>query len=150
VKCKAGAYADDVHVICRSDRRSVRRVFEQYEKLTQRSGLELNADKTEILTLNGERSLIYDIKYLEQKFDIITVRELKICGFWYCKDTEKEYNLNITEKIDKLWKPRNLTFEGKSLIIKTFGLSQLIYNLQAYKLREKCIKNIERIIFGFL
>ncbi len=27
VKCKAGAYADDVHVICRSDRGSVCRVF---------------------------------------------------------------------------------------------------------------------------
>ena len=26
----------------------------------------------------------------------------------------------------------------------------MIYNLQAYKLREECIKNIERIIFGFL
>jgi hypothetical protein len=30
VKCKAGAYADDVHVICRSDKRSVHRVFKQY------------------------------------------------------------------------------------------------------------------------
>ena len=99
---------------------------------------------------------MYEIKYLEQKFNIRTVLELKICGLWYCKDNEREYNLNITEKIEKLsqkiksWKPRNLTFEGKWLIIKTFGLSQLIYNLQAYKLREECIKKIERIIFGFL
>ena len=27
----------------------------------------------------------------------------------------------------KLWKNINLTIEGKSLILKTFGLSQLIY-----------------------
>jgi hypothetical protein len=55
-------------------------------------GLELNADKNEILALNGERSLMYDIKYFEQIFEIKTLRELKICGLWYCKDTEKEYN----------------------------------------------------------
>jgi hypothetical protein len=101
-------------------------VFEQYEKLTQRSGLELNADKTEILALNDGRTLVFDIKYLEQQFNIKTVKELKICGLWYCRDADREYNLNITEKIEKLsqriklWKSRNLTFEGKSLIIKTF------------------------------
>jgi hypothetical protein len=40
--------------------------------------------------------------------------------------------------------------EGKSLIIKTFGLSQLIYNLQAYRLMKVCIKNIENKKLGFL
>jgi hypothetical protein len=73
VKCKAGAYADDVHAICRVDRRNVCRVFEQYEKLTCRSGLELNSDKTGILALNGVRSLKYDIKYCEQ---ILTSKQL--------------------------------------------------------------------------
>ena len=50
----------------------------------------------------------------------------------------------------KIWKPRNLTFEGKSLIIKTFGLSQLIYGLQVYGIKGDCLKRIERSIFGFL
>ena len=155
VNYKAGAYADDVDIICRADRRSVQRVFEKYKKLTLRSGLELNADKTEILALTGRR-LTYDVNYCGQKFAISTVKELKICGMWYCNDGEREYELNIMEKIEKLtnkiklWKSRNLTFEGKSLIIKTFGLSQLIYNLQAYRLKEECIKKIERLIFGFL
>jgi hypothetical protein len=40
--------------------------------------------------------------------------------------------------------------EGKSLIIKTFGLSQLIYNLQAYNIENEEIVEIERIIFKFL
>jgi len=85
-----------------------------------------SAPLLQLLALNGGRNLMFDIKYLEQQFDIKTVKELKICGLWYCRDTDKEYNLNITEKIEKLsqkiklWKPRNLTFEGKSLIIKTF------------------------------
>ena len=41
-----------------------------------------------------------------------------------------------------------LTFEGKSLIIKTFGLSQLIYILQIYRITDERIKRVEQIIFG--
>ena len=156
VNYKVGAFADDVDVVCKSDQASVQRVFEQYEKLTRRSGLELNADKTEILALHTGRSLTYNVSYNGHTFAISTVKELKICGIWYCNMAENEYKLNITEKIEKLshkiklWKSRNLTFEGKSLIVKTFGLSQLIYILQVYKLKDECAKKIERILFGFL
>ena len=34
----------------------------------------------------------------------------------------------------RLWKTKNLTMDGKSLIIKTFGISQLIYVLQPYEI----------------
>jgi acetolactate synthase small subunit len=43
----------------------------------------------------------------------------------------------ITEQLEKLaekikvWKSNNLMFERKLLILKTFGLSQLIYFLKA-------------------
>ena len=47
VNYKAGAFADDVDVICQNNISSIQAVFRQYEKLTRRSGLELNADKTE-------------------------------------------------------------------------------------------------------
>ena len=43
-----------------------------------------------------------------------------------------------------------MTFEGKILIIKTFGISQLIYVMQVCKIKEKCMKLIEKIIFGFI
>ena len=39
IKFKAGAFADDVGALCRSDNASIQSVFEQYEKLTKRSGL---------------------------------------------------------------------------------------------------------------
>ena len=45
---------------------------------------------------------------------------------------------------------RNLTPEGKILIVKTFGLSQLIYNLQCYPILDKDISNIEKLIFKFI
>ena len=46
---KAGAYADDAHTVCKADQESVQGIFKEYDRLTSRSGLELNADKTEIL-----------------------------------------------------------------------------------------------------
>jgi hypothetical protein len=63
--------------------RSVQRVFEQNEKLTCTSELELNAKKIEILALNTGRSLTNDLEYYGIKFQIKNVKELKICGLWY-------------------------------------------------------------------
>jgi len=40
--------------------------------------------------------------------------------------------------------------EGKTLIVKTFGLSQIIYNMQAYGFKDAELINTERIIFKFL
>jgi hypothetical protein len=97
-----------------------------------------------------------NVSYHGQICAILRVKELKICGIWYCNIIEREYSENITAKIEKLshiiilWKSRNLTFEGKSFIIKTFGLYQHIYDLQVYKLKDECVKKIERILFGFL
>ena len=153
---KAGAFADDVNVLCKGDIISVQAVFDQYEKLTRRSGLELNADKTEILSLKSDTVLRFNLNYLNTQFVISTITRIKICGIWYCNNKNEEYRLNITDKIAKMncmlkkWRTRNLTYEGKSLIIKTFGLSQLIYTLQVYSIKDECIKTIERSIFGFI
>jgi hypothetical protein len=40
--------------------------------------------------------------------------------------------------------------EGKTLIVKTFGLSQIIYNMQSYGFKNTELINTERIIFKFL
>jgi hypothetical protein len=40
--------------------------------------------------------------------------------------------------------------EGKILITKTFGLSQLIYNMQSYGFKDSDLKNTERILFKFI
>jgi hypothetical protein len=45
---------------------------------------------------------------------------------------------------------RNLTLEGKILIVKTYGLSQLIYNLQCYGILQKELVLVERLIFKFI
>ena len=54
INFKAAAYADDISVICLNTSEAIQGVFSEYNRLTQLSGLELNADKTEILKLYEE------------------------------------------------------------------------------------------------
>jgi hypothetical protein len=153
---KAAAFADDISVVCQKNWKSIQMVFTEYERLTRRSGLELNADKTEILSLNPTPEEQFLIQYNNSEFEIKTIDKLKICGLYYCSSLDEEYKYNILNKIDKLgykikaWSHRNLTMEGKTLIVKTFGLSQLIYNLQSYGIDKEEVTSIERLIFKFL
>ena len=49
-----------------------------------------------------------------------------------------------------LWKQRDLTIYGKTLIIKTFGLSQLAHVASVLHVPEFVIKEIEDLIYTFL
>jgi hypothetical protein len=81
---------------------------------------------------------------------------MKICGLYFCNDPVVEYDHNILSKVErfelqlKKWMCRNLTLEGKILIVKTYGLSQLIYNLQCYGILQKELVLVERLIFKFV
>jgi exonuclease III len=156
IKFKSAAFADDVSVICKNEKNSIQGVFDEYNRLTTRSGLELNADKTEILRLNNADLETFNFEYNDKMLKIISVAKLKICGIYYCSDLDDEYKMNVIDKINILsykirqWTPRQLTMEGKILIVKTFGLSQLIYNMQSYEFKFAELKNVERIIFKFI
>jgi hypothetical protein len=121
-----------------------------------RSGLELNADKTEILNLKDNAQNFFNVIYNEEIFEIRSVNSMKICGLFFCSDLEEEYQRNVRDKIDKLsvkiklWSQRYLTMEGKTLIVKTFGLSQIIYNMQSYGFEHSELIYTEKIIFKFL
>ena len=60
------------------------------------------------------------------------------------------------DKINKLkkrllaWQFRGLSLGGKVLVVKTFGISQLIYTMQAVEYDEVTLKEVESFIFGFL
>ena len=94
----------------------MRGIFRQYERLTKKSGLEVNAEKTEILSMHTNVPRVYDVQYCGANVSLTTLNEIKICGIWYCHDRERAYKLNVTDKIEKLgsnlrrWKNRNLTY----------------------------------------
>ena len=87
---------------------------------------------------------------------IESVESVKICGITFSNNKELSYQKNIKDKIVKLerqlimWLSRGLTFEGKVLIVKTFGISQILYSLQVCHIETEELKAIERIIFKFI
>ena len=152
---KACGFADDVSIICKNTKTSISQIFYEYQRLTDKSGLKLNADKTEILNINSEVS-IHKVLYDNESYSIKSVESLKICSIVYSNDELVEYENNVISKIEKLkknikiWKSRHLTMEGKSLIVKTFGISQLIYVMQCTQIKTSQLKEIEQFIFNFL
>ncbi len=49
-----------------------------------------------------------------------------------------------------IWRQRNVSLEGKILLAKTFGISQIIYSLQTTHIKQEDIKRIENIVYKFI
>ena len=158
IKNKVSGFADDVGVAIKNDIASVEAIFDDYEVFTKLSGIELNISKTEILSLNKDTSTREHVPTtIRIKGNILkTVESIKICGITFSNNSEIAYKNNILDKITMLekqivkWLPRYLSTEGKLLIFKTFGLSQLIYSLQMCEIKDVDLKKIESIMFKFL
>jgi len=155
---KISDFADDIGVAINRDRNSIEKVFKDYNIFSKLSGIELNLDKTELLNL---RQNTIDRPFVLPQIKImgnnITTKEcIKICGITFSCNRKLAYKKNISDKIEKMekqliiWLQRALSVEGKNLIVKTFGLSQLIYSLQMCNIEDKELIEIQRMIFNFL
>ena len=77
-----------------------------------------------------------------QDITIKSIESIKVCGITYSYNEDLAYQLYITDKINKLenqlkrWLCRGLSLEGKNLIVKTFGLSQLIFFMQSCEIKQ--------------
>jgi hypothetical protein len=138
------AYADDITGICQN-KRGIQEIITIYEQFTKISGIKLNVPKTEIMIL-GDKSNTkkqFNINYNQEIITITNQDSVKICGITFSNDKEVSYNENIINKIHKMerqlniWRQRNISLEGKILLVKCFGLSQLIYSLQATHVKAK-------------
>ena len=153
---KTLAYADDIAIITHNDNKVTQNIFKEYSKLTTMSGLVLNADKTEILNLcTSGKQLTHNV-YNNISLNIPHKSSITICGNHLSLDKAIVYEHNISKKIEKLksqlnkWKGRNLSINGKMIIVKTFAISQLIFSSQFQVIRTKDIKKIEHLAYSFI
>jgi hypothetical protein len=104
----------------------------------------------------GQNYTQYQVTYRGTNYTLTEKSAIKICGIVFATDELRSYSENVTRRIEKLkeqlnkWRARGLCFLGKSLIIKTFGISQLIYVAQCCTIKELDIKQINNIILNFL
>jgi exonuclease III len=158
IKGKVGAFADDVGLVVRNNPSTIKAIFDDYSLFSSLSGIQLNLEKTEILklNLNSNMNRFVPVNIRIGSNIIKSVEHIKICGIVFSNNENIEYKENIKDKIFNLekqmirWLPRHLSLEGKITIVKTFGLSQLIYSLQMCEIKEPEVKQVEGIIFKFL
>jgi hypothetical protein len=150
------AYADDLTVITRPTARAIQVIFNIYSAFTKMSGLELNADKTEILVTGENKPITFKVNYLNSSYELLTVTGITVGGIRIDNDSKLEYKTNILDKIECMgnqlnrWRCRDLSIHGRSLVAKAFGFSQIIYSLQTCKIEIEDLKRIERMYFSFL
>jgi exonuclease III len=158
IQNKVGGFADDIGMVINNDQNSIDNVFKDYKLFTNLSGIELNVDKTEILKMNVNtlHSEFQPHEITIGKIKVKTVESITICGICFSNNSNIAYEKNLLDKITKMerqliiWLQRPISVEGKILIVKTFGLSQLIFALQMCDIEDQHLTDIERMIFKFL
>ena len=154
---KVYAYADDVNGTIKDSERSLNCFFAEYERLTKLSGLELNAEKTEVMRLGiNPPNRIYKVRYLNKEFDVPSCDKMKINGIIFQRDQDQMVTDNVAAARGRIdtnftkWSRRSLTTLGKILVVKTFGISQIIYLLQSLVLKNAHIKVLNEILYKFV
>ena len=153
---KVYAYADDVNGTINDTPAGVQAVFSEYEKLTKRSGLWLNADKTEVMRLGINEPKTFNVMYMGQQFEIRTKNKIKINGVLLQRDERALVEENVRTamtKMDKFfraWSRRNLSTLGRIVITKTFGISQLIFLMQSLELKSEHFKAINALLYKYI
>ena len=143
-------YADDTTVFVK-DEESVEQLLRLLDEFKSISGLEINTSKTEAMWRGCW------IDKIRTPFNFKWPKE-PICalGIYFSYNTEHANKLNFEEKINNLektlngWKGRKLTLLGKKNIVKTLGLSKLIYNASILPIPKHFVKEINKIAFNFI
>ena len=154
---KTYAYADDVSATINDDTDSIKGLFKEYERLTKMSGLELNADKTELMRIGqGPIEKNYDVLYQSKIYRVKSSESMKLNGIIFHRDMKEVTSRNVKAAISKMdlhfkqWARRSLSTLGKILISKTFGISQIVYLMQTIKLNENDFKLINATLYKYI
>ena len=151
---KVLSYADDITIISRNP--FLQEIFTEYERFSLISGLVLNADKTEVFNTSQSPVRTSRVVYLGKQFELGRVDKIRLCGMWLATDEEEEYKLNVCNRIDDMeaivlsWGRRRLTLNGRMVLAKIFLLSQIVFPAQIVLIKNKEVKRIEKLIYGFV
>ena len=147
---KLSQYADDTNLFC-ADLASVENAFEAVENFGNLAGLKLNRKKTKAIWAGSwekNKSNPLQLKWLRSP--------VKILGIYVSYDENGNKQMNFNLKLRKLqtnldmWKARDLTLFGRVLIIKSLGLSQLVYSASNLNVPQEITPIIKSKLFNFL
>ena len=143
-------FADDTTLTLK-DQKSVKVALSMLNHFKDFSGLEVNLEKTELLLLGT-------LKYHWKAMDEIapTNDPIRYLGIFLGHNVTKNLYLNFSCKVKKMWdklniwKSRDLSIRGKTLLLKTFGISNLLYVLNSISIPDKDVSCTRSHLFNFL
>ena len=147
---KISQFADDTTIITNSTD-SLKSHLQTIERFGTASGLKLNKKKTKAMWLGTMKHSTSNI--LEFKS---TKNPIKVLGAFLSYNQNKNIENNFLSRIRKmktklnLWLSRDLTLYGRSLLVKTLGVSQLVYVASMLTVPPSVTKAVEAELFSFL
>ena len=121
-------------------------IINEYERV---SGSKMNRNKTVGLTKNNQVD--------SERNDIrLTVGPEKVLGILIGNDKDTDHDLfweslmsKMKSKLD-IWRSRDLSLEGKTYLIQSIAISQILYAIEMKEISENYIKSIDNILWNFL
>ena len=150
VELKLSQFADDTTVTLANEE-SVVHLFEVLDLFAKCSGLKVNKDKTQATGLGAWKDKKKDVHGLKIADD-----PLKILGIWFSHNKKLMHDRNVRGKIERMkssltvWNSNGLTIQGRIMILKTLGLSQLIYPLINLHIAQETLAEIDKFAFQFI
>jgi hypothetical protein len=143
-------YADDL-TLTLGNANSISPVLDLLQSFGNSSGLYINKDKTVGMllgSLRGEKPPSKKLKFTE--------KPIKLLGIRLSNNPKDIVYENFHSKIESLikqlhwWKARNLSLQGRILIVKSVGLSKFQYLASLLYIPENVIREINSIIYEFV
>ena len=129
-----------------------RNILIELEKFGEISGLVCNLSKCEAMALGDSKQ--ERITY--NNVEIEWVEKMKITGITFGNKSDENRKEDVEEAISKMqtqlqiWSGRNLSILGKIQIVKTFGISQILYISNMLPLNTEEIRKVDKIISNFI
>jgi len=149
-EAKIAQLADDATLFLKN-KKSILLAIDEIEKFGNVAGTRLNKQKTIGMwlgKLNRSTDVVGNITW--------TTDPVKALGVYFGHDMKKREKLNWDKKIEtlekclKAWNRRDLSLLGRILIVKTFGVSKLVYLSSTCVCPDLVIKKINKLIFQFV
>jgi hypothetical protein len=145
-EAKICMFADDTQLLNKNEE-SVEQSFLILSKFEKASGSKINYEKTKgsfIGRLRGKRPRLTNISWISDN--------IKTLGVFhgYNIDTDNIWGEKKMKRCTQVWKTRNLTFKGKTLIVKNFLLAQMEFDTEMRGIPEKYKKEVNDLIWKFL
>ena len=143
-------FADDT-TLFNADLASLERALKIIDDFGRIAGLSLNVEKTKAIWLGkwaNNKNKPLNLKWLHSP--------VKILGIHFSYDEKRNNELNFMQKVQRLqtkldmWSARDLTIFGRAMILKTLGLSQIVYSASNLGVPQGIAETVRTKSFKFL